>query len=44
MKKPFILIVFIIVFHSHYSVVNAEFIKPLEEHTIADAYLALPKA
>lgn len=43
MKKPFILI-FIIVFHLHYSIINAEFIKPLEERTIVDTYLALPKA
>lgn len=42
MKKPFILI-FIIGFRSHH-LINAEFIKPLEEHTIVDTYLALPKA
>lgn len=42
MKKPFILI--FIVFHLHYSIINAEFIKPLEERTIVDTYLALPKA
>lgn len=43
MKKAFILI-FIISFHSGYSLINAEFIKSLEEHFIVKTHLALPKA
>lgn len=42
MKKSFILI-FIIAFCSCYSLINAEFIKTLEEHIIVNTHLTLPK-